>query len=286
MLDANLFDRSRRLQSAGLIVGLVWSGSVPVMAQDAAAPAAPLGVTVNGAGGSVIIDVVDPFTRSHAAEPLRTKTNALLEALAAKPTPLAGPWTARMEVRGHLRNFEVNLLATGPGGRTIQAEPIACACLYDELPNTIEPHLRSLLEQFEDNTVTAAATPPSPQAMPVEEPPSTSTRESSVVGPARRKGLGALGGVGVGLLAVGTAGAVIGIVRAAQGTDVRSGELSQQTITYQTPTSIGLGIAGGAMMAAGLAMLVIDQTVCRRRPPGCRLPRNTAYAGTGFTLHF
>lgn len=251
----------------------------------AAQPDAPSPASASLSGRTIEIEVADPFARQHAVGPLVQKSQEVLQDLQGSP-PLADPWIIRIHVQGHLGNFEVSLSPA-----TMEGDPrlVSCKCTYDELPGVVEPHVRALIAELEPMRE-SAETVSSPLLLPAQTTETTVTPEDPppYLPPPSRGGFGALGGVGIGVLAVGMAGATLGIIRAAQGTDRTPGSLGDDIVHYQTPASIAVGVVGGVVMAAGITMIVIDQAVCKKRPKGCRSTRENSalFTGNGVVLRF
>lgn len=241
------------------------------------------------AGRSIEIEIIDPLSKRQALDSLSRQAETLLKEVASAQGATAS-WAIHLELEGHQRNFQILISVIRPKGRTERAPiAISCDCTYDKLPAVIEPSLRLLIRDLEPQPAVASTVPPpppllSPERQATGEPPTSLPPEE----PATRRPFGVMSGIAVGLMGIGAAGSIFGIVRAVQGTERIHGDLADIVRSYETPTSIGIGIAGGVLLATGTALLIVDRTVCRKRARGCRPNQSPSpsRASIGLTLRF
>lgn len=99
---------------------------------------------------------------------------------------------------------------------------------------------------------------PPPEDPPPEDPPSETTPKGKAMGP--------LGYTGIALTVAGIGTGIGGGVLLARGEQQSlDGERGQLKVENFRPAGIGLAATGGALLVTGVALLIVDQTVGRKR---------------------
>lgn len=241
--------------------------------QQAAPDADPPSVSI--ADGMIALTIHDAHSRDRLQRTITERTQRVLEELDVTPPGDPNlPWSIRIEVRGFSRAYEFSVTAAR-GGTPLEssAEFIPCACSSKDLRDQIEQHLRqrisSLMEAANEAPRDTSPTPPPPVLL--APPPAPEDDQAYAREP--RGGFGAPGGIGVAILGLGVASTSFGTYRALRGDVVET--MSQQHAIirqYRTPaTDAAIGV-GVPLIVGGIALIVVDQVVCKSRPRGCKKP--------------
>jgi len=271
----------RCLIASTLCIALALPPAAQASAQPDASPSAATAGPVFAGDGMIQIDVVDPFARRHAAKPLAARAEQVLTDLGITPPgDPQGPWSIRIEVNGHQRNFSVTVAGTRGGEAFGAGTPTACECTYDQLPAFVDDGLRTLIAELQ--AAQAPPLEPAPSLLPGPLPTAptktsaTFQSEDTAVPLRRTQSVGGLGIAGIVAIAVGIAGTAAGATYVAKDTQVEGTGQTHVATDYRTPGTEALLGAGIAVLVGGIAMLVVDLTVCKNRLRGCKKPPRTA----------
>jgi hypothetical protein len=186
------------------------------------------------------------------------RSGAAVESLAAGTG--RAQWV-RVEIGGETYDYRVKVTpmrdGEGVGGAV---EAVVCECTSKELLDRIDAEVRRAVAVLEETPV-AERGEPSPVSVPVEGEPRPV--------PDDEPGLTWRGKTGAGLIAVGGAGVIAGVVMVAVDRGPPLSGLSYAQRDWRNPTGyVVLGV-GGAMLAGGVVLLVLDLTRCKRDPGRC-----------------
>jgi hypothetical protein len=153
-------------------------------------------------------------------------------------------------------------------------------CTESEIVERAEAAVSELVAQLDTLVVEEPAAEPEPEPEPTEAEPAS----SSPTDDGSRKRLGTLGKAGVGLLAVGVAGAGVGAVLVALQPVVDQDDPLHET-NYRPPGIVTLS-AGAAVLVAGVVMLVVDRRRARSRTTALRPTLGPSTAGLVWSGRF
>lgn len=185
------------------------------------------------------------------------------------------PWKIRVEVSGHAYAYRSSVTLVKAGAKEGPPPPLVeCTCTTEDFLRSVEERMHALVRPE------LAPSPRPPSLLPV-----TSNRNTDpVVAPspaplddtspqARRGGFGGFGIAGVVVTAAGLGAFGYGLdrrVRDGERVDRPAGDMVLHYRTPGTDAAFGIGIAA---VGIGVALIVVDQAVCKKRPRGCRPSR-------------
>lgn len=173
-----------------------------------------------------------------------------------------GPEVATVTVRLGWRNFEdshrlVSIDVRRPGGEIASLKTFECYCVYaGEITPHINERLLDVLEMLQR--------PPPEVAVKIAAKGPVDNGGDTVPTAAKR---GPATWAGVGLLTAGTVASVVGGILVGRGSSevLEAGSSQRGSATdFLRPGSITLGVGLGAIVS-GIALIVIDNTVLRKR---------------------
>jgi hypothetical protein len=187
----------------------------------------------------------------------------------------AGPRRLVIELTGAAPDYHL-LIGVRAGKSWVEKRESRCACGDDELFERAKADVAAVAPSL--RATARAAEPGDPTPAPVPAPAST---PSSDLQP-QRKSLSAKGIAGAVLVPVGVGVLGAGVWMAVAGNKRVVDDDERATETNYRPGGIGLAVAGGALLAAGVALLVVD---VRRRNRGGRqatlVPMRNGFAVIG-----
>lgn len=275
---------------------LLLSATVSTPRPSRAAPDSPASSddpepsTVLAGEGLVEITFDDPYTFENNARRIQDRVEQELIASDVRaPSPGKAPWRIHLEVRGHTQNFGLAVTAWRGSELVVPpGDPLQCRCNSAEILDAVAEQIRDAVVELQkaSSEPQVASSPPPPLLAPSTTPPAPLTPAPPAF--TRRKAkLGGFGAAGIVVAAGGLSAIGYGAGMMGRGPQTTSGELYETTQEYNTPAThaaIGMGIVG---VLAGVALIVVDQAVCRNRPHGCR--RASAHytdLGSPFSLRF
>ena len=227
-------------------------------------------VDVNVALGESDDAIIAERITAKATDALRAKDITILEGTAPTRVHVSVRWNAD-------DNHEITLQVTNKGEATqkVEGSPFVCkACSENELLAKITevvPGAAPLVAVPEDGVgdpvVDPAVQDPAVQDPVVQDDPGPTEP------PRERVGLAPLAGVGIGVAAIGVAGMIAGGVLLAKPDEIdpaAGGAIAIDEKTYRPP-GIGFLAGGGAMVAIGVALIVVGQIRHKRKHDGAKV---------------
>ena len=194
--------------------------------------------------------------------------------------PEGGPaqWIA-VRIDGITYDYQVSVSAVR-GGEPVDpiAEPTRCECTTEELLELVDAEIEAARERLGAQAANERAGEPPPgseptskleraevvEATPALEPAPRRRSTESPMRDAPSPRLGLLGRAGIGLGVAGAGLTTAGVLLALRPKEIR-GEPGNAEVRDLRGTGVGLATSGGIVLATGVAMLVVDLVVPRKR---------------------
>lgn len=162
-------------------------------------------------------------------------------------------------------HYQVRIEVERDGKTEVVSDSLECVlCDGPKLAELLAKQVPAIVERLE-----VEATEPAPAETPTEEGAETGDEPSEspeVDREPRGKKIGPLGYAGIGSAALGAAGVIVGAVHLARG-EQRALEPDlrfERVDDYRPAGAVFLGV-GGAVLLTGVALIVVDQTVMKKR---------------------
>lgn len=252
-------------------------------AAPASDPPDPSIIVVDASEGMITFRFNDRLTATALGEWLgKQLEDELTQAGIVPPGDPHEPWKITIDIQGFTHRYKYTLSAVRGDHVLIPppTDPNVCTCTSEVLGKKIREDFRNAVE-----TLREPPPPPQPEEAPTPEPqpellePQHTTGAPATVEPPpsppetprqRPRKFGGFGIAGAVLMPAGLVSIGFGAVGVAKGSEQRTGDQFVYTVQHDTAgrrTLLGLGIAS---VALGVAFVIIDQKVCRKKPTGCR----------------
>jgi len=231
---------------------------------------------VSDTSGMIEIRVGGQLAHERVEKWLLTSTERVATQTQLAASESLDGWTFHVDVSGSAYAYELAVYATRGDTEVGAVAPQLCECKSDVFTETVEQRLTDLIAEVQRVSASAAEeAPPEPTTattdpLPSQGSPPPDPEPSGSPPPSARGKLGVVGGVGIATTILGAPAFAYGLTRAIQGTDRSAFPQGEDLTHWQTPTTNALLGVGAVLIAGGVAMILVDQLVCKRRPPGCK----------------